>query len=913
MDLKKLLLGRPNQAASYYISGSTEAWHPVEDIKDGVIHTKDGRYVRIMEILPVNFALKSPMEQQNMIFSYASYLKISPNNLQITVLTQKADIGAYEARMRGYLETEENAQCRAAIHDNIAQVRHLASSRALTKRIFLTIELEPSMGVSGDDPSAISERLRQEEQTARRYLSMCGLEVLVPNYADNFQIELLYKLLNPRAAALPLNVFDAVGDVVGGYEDTAEAPPPEPQNSSDLPASAETDLEEPDANEQRPAESPAGWMVGAIDKIPRRRRKNRPKPQDTPKQEKARRIGRRRKTYAEQEPAVQKAVLRVADILAPASVSTKEKSYVEVDGVCFAYLYITGYGYDTAVGRGWMTPLLEAGEGVNVTFFLRRQRKERILSKISQTTRFNRSRMRDIGDTRQDFEELGDAIESGLWIKSELNRNNEDFYFLHTLIEISAPDAQILAERVAQVQTMCTAMDLITKRCDYQHGNAYLSSLPLLSMDPSIERKSRRNILTSSLAAGFPFGSFEICDQSGILLGLNLQNQSLCMIDPFNSTKYENANFSIMGMTGAGKTMLLQLLATRFYEQQVPVCVIAPFKGHEYRPACEAMGGKYVKLAPSSSDCINIMEIRGGSLDPEANIGRMEARNDSLLANKITTMHIFFSPLIPNISDEDKNLLDAGLLRCYQAFGISYDNDSLYDADGNLKAMPTLKDLYETLSAHEDTRHLAVYLTRYVSGSASSMGGSTNVNLEAGYIVLDISDAPPDLLVNYILVCLDFFWGHCKVTPLLKKVLIVDELWRLIGSSSNALVANYVLEIVKLIRAMGGSFINATQDLVDYFSLDGGKYGKAVLNASRFKIVLPLEEEEARLVQDKLHLSDEETMQIVRSNRGEGLLCAGHNRIPIAVQPSQKEYDLITTSREDLILQARKSKARKAE
>ena len=94
------------------------------------------------------------------------------------------------------------------------------------------------------------------------------------------------------------------------------------------------------------------------------------------------------------------------------------------------------------------------------------------------------------------------------------------------------------------------------------------------------------------------------------MLGINQHNRSVCIVDIFDSVKYSNANMSIMGMSGAGKTFLLQLMALRFREQGVQVFIIAPLKGHEFRPACEAINGKYIKLSPSSGDCINIMDIR---------------------------------------------------------------------------------------------------------------------------------------------------------------------------------------------------------------------------------------------------------------------------------------------------------------
>ena len=117
----------------------------------------------------------------------------------------------------------------------------------------------------------------------------------------------------------------------------------------------------------------------------------------------------------------------VLDILSPTAIDTKSRDYIIVDGVYHAYLYIAGYGYSTTVGSCWLTPLVEAGEGFNLSFIARRQPRDKILSKIAQTTMVNRSRMRDVGDTRQDYEELDSAISSGLYLKDAMNRQGEDF------------------------------------------------------------------------------------------------------------------------------------------------------------------------------------------------------------------------------------------------------------------------------------------------------------------------------------------------------------------------------------------------------------------------------------------------------------------------------------------------------
>lgn len=223
MNIKNLLFGKQLariQTAQY--QNSTQKWIPIADIQDGVVILKDGHYIKVLEVLPVNFALKSPIERQNIIYYYASYLKIAPDNLQIKVVTQKADIDGYVNRMWDFHEHEPVESCRTMIEDNINEVTYLAANEAVTRRFFLIFQHEARMKTRGDTIQAIAERLREEEQTARRYLGMCGLEVICPDYADSFHLELLYSLLNKRTGRHtkpPLEAFAACTKVFGVADD----------------------------------------------------------------------------------------------------------------------------------------------------------------------------------------------------------------------------------------------------------------------------------------------------------------------------------------------------------------------------------------------------------------------------------------------------------------------------------------------------------------------------------------------------------------------------------------------------------------------------------------------------------------------------------------------------------------------
>lgn len=594
----------------------------------------------------------------------------------------------------------------------------------------------------------------------------------------------------------------------------------------------------------------------------------------------------------------------ILDILSPTAIDTKSRDYIVVDGVFHAYLYITGYGYSTTVGSCWLAPLVEAGEGVNISFSFTRQNREKILSKIAQTTMLNRSRMRDVGDTRQDYEELDSAITSGLYLKDVMNRQGEDFYYMHTLIEVVADDPDTLEQRVTAVEKLCVSVDMIARRCDYANEQGFLSTLPLVTLDADIERKSRRNALTTGVAAAFPFVSYEHSDRNGIFLGLNLYNKSPVFLDPYDDYKYTNGNWWIGGNSGAGKSVTLQCLAGRLREQGKRVVCVIPKKGHEFRPNCEQLGGLYLRLSPSSRDCPNIMAIRRRTLDAYAGIQELAARDDSVLADKISRLIIWYSLQKKDLTEEDKNYLDASLVECYDRYGITFDNASVVDENGAFKEMPIIPDWYNVLLERAETKHLAVVLTRYVTGSAAAMGRRNHISIDNKYIVLDTSGMPDDLILPGIYWAIDVANDIIMNAGGELSALIADELWSLVGAGSNPLAAAYVQEMVKTIRGLGGIAITSTQGMQDLFSLEGGKYGKGILDSSRIKFVMQMEEQEARLIQQILNLSEEEVRQITRFRRGEGLLCIGYNHVPVAFHVTKKEYDAITTSPTDR--QARK-------
>lgn len=592
--------------------------------------------------------------------------------------------------------------------------------------------------------------------------------------------------------------------------------------------------------------------------------------------------------------------ITVPQVIAPECIDLRHGSYVVIDGVYHAYLIVPSSGFNPHVVAGWTSLFVNAGEGIDVDFFFQREPKERIQSKLGQQIRINRSRIKDTSDTNTDFDDIEGAIKSGYFLKQGL-ANYEDFYYTSIIVTVTADSLDNLEWRVAEVRRLMISQDMDVRTCYFRQEDAMRSVMPFCRLNKKLFERSKRNMLTSAAASCYPFTSYEMSDENGILLGVNKHNNSLVIVDIFNSRVYKNANMAILGTSGAGKTFTMQLMALRMRRKGTQVFIIAPLKGHEFLRACRNVGGEFISISPASKQCINIMEIRRTDQTANAIIDGGINEN-SILAKKIQQLHIFFSLLIPDMSHEEKQLLDEALIRTYAMKGITHENELLIDPDdpSRYRTMPLLEDVYNILMEVPETKRMGNILNRLVHGSAKTFNQQTNVDLSNPYTVLDISELTGELLTVGMFLVLDFVWDKAKEDRTKEKAIFIDEIWQLVGAGSNSLAAEFCLEIFKIIRGYGGAAIAATQDLNDFFSLDGGKYGKGIINNAKTKIILNLEDDEALRVQDALNLTDAEISNITRFERGNGLISTNSNHITVEFKASNLEKRLITTDRYEL-------------
>ena len=817
----------------------TQDFIPIKNLEHGIIETTDGRYVKILEVEPINFMLRSEEEQYEIICSFASWLKISPVHLQFKSITRKADSDKHIAMLRKEMETEESEQCKLLSEGYIRLIKDVGSREALTRRFFLIFRYEELRRNENSDYGQICSTLLTAEQNARAYFMQCGNNILQPKDPDEATAEILYMFFN-RRSCVEEPFHSRVDRIV---LDTMAA---------------------------------KNKVIG-IDPVPH---------------------------------------IRMAHFIAPRGIDLTHRNYIIMDGLYYSFLYIKENGYPNKVRAGWMSSLINAGEGIDVDVFLRRENRSKTIDKVAQRIRLNRTKLKSMQDTSTDYEELAGSIQAGYFIKQGIANYNEDLFYMSVFVTVSARTYEELMWRKQQMTDMLKSMDMYVSDCNFQQEDALRTVMPFLQMSPKLEKKSKRNVLTSGAASTYMFTSFEMSDDTGVLLGINRHNNSLCIVDLFDTKKNKNANLNLLGTSGAGKTFTMQLLALRMRMRGIQCYIIAPIKGHEFRRACNRIGGQFIKIAPGSPHCINIMEIRH-TISPEMElIDELDySEMDSLLAQKIQQLMIFFSLLIPDMTNEEEQMLDEALIRTYGKFGITHDNDSVY-ADRNavppkMKTMPILGDLHEELQKNEMTKRIAVIVSRFVTGSAQSFNQQTNVDLSNKYIVLDLSELKGKLLPVGMMIALDYVWDKIKSDRTKKKAIMIDEIWQLIGAGSNRMAAEFCLEIFKVIRGFGGAAISATQDLSDFFGLEDGRYGRAIINNSKNKIILNLEPDEAEFVRDTLKLTKTEIRSITRFERGEALICSNNSKVPVIIKASKEEQEMITTDRAELeaILKERQQEA----
>lgn len=565
------------------------------------------------------------------------------------------------------------------------------------------------------------------------------------------------------------------------------------------------------------------------------------------------------------------------DYISPSYINLNNPKYIEIDGLYYSNLIIVDYlrEQNDLIFKN----LIETNENIYVSIFYEKQDSYKVIKDLTYNIGNVSVDLEKISNARQDAEIAAFTYNDAKYIRREMQINNEELYFIYTYVTVFEKNKKDLENKLNKIEGILRSQGLISKKAYFRQEQTFNACMPFMINSNDIKNVARRNILTSSIPATYPFISSSIFDKKGIFIGTNMYNESLVFIDKYDREKYKNSNMCIFGTSGSGKSYFTKLMILRLSLFGIDQYVIDPDR--EYTSLANKLNGTIIKLGPSSETHVNIFDIREESL---------EENQKGYLSTKIEKIVGFLKLVLGNMNEEEKAILEEKIIEVYNKKGITFDDRTLYK-NGKFKTtkdMPILEDLYNILEGK-----LKIKLIPFIKGSLKFLNNYTNVELNNKLIIGDIYELGEENIKFGMYIFIELFWDKIKKDRKIKKSIYMDEIWQLIGITSNKEVASFIYKIFKTIRKYGGSAVAITQDVSDLFGLDNGIYGKSILNNSEIKSFFNLEEENLNVLEKYSNLSAKEKIEIKSLKRGENVMFVSKEHILVKVESADFENEIL--------------------
>ncbi len=594
----------------------------------------------------------------------------------------------------------------------------------------------------------------------------------------------------------------------------------------------------------------------------------------------------------------------VKDFVAPRGIHFGKWDYVAFDGMCHTYLALKDTSYPTMTTVGWLNEIIGAVDNGDVDIFYHKANSSMnsfLIDRVDVVSRGISYRHNDSEIEKQ--EELATKADNAKYLKDRL-KEGEDFYEVCVIVTLRADTVKELHIKLASFIKKMKSSDYTFDKCTLNTMAYFKMTAPLHHVENSIFRSHRRNMTNSALSTLYCFSSFEMFDRNGYCLGYKVMknNNTLFAVDNFNKI-YPNPHIFIAGTSGAGKSFTEMCITSRMRMNGIRTMYILPLKGHEYADMVHSLGGTYLKIAPGSANCINICEIR-----PSDKINLSSLKNDSELLDELKNIPSFLSQKITllinwvrmlldeseHLSRDEAGELNIAFTRVYERFGITDDNSSVFNADGSIKTMPIIEDLYNEIKDDALLRRVTSAMKPWVFGNCKNMNGQTNIDLSNMTIAFDVNEDTigEELLPAFMLICFDICYGIAQRDLNEKCCIVLDETWKFLMIPE---CAKYIFKMIKILRAYKTCMITATQDIEDCMNFE---YGRVLLTLSATKIYQRMDKNELNALSTSVTFSERNMMQIQKLPSGYGFYCANDDRVLVKFDLSDLELELYEPDKE---------------
>ncbi len=562
--------------------------------------------------------------------------------------------------------------------------------------------------------------------------------------------------------------------------------------------------------------------------------------------------------------------LALKDVLSPSALEINP-TFVRLGSKLARTVFV--FSYPRYLHTGWFSPIINLDKIFDISMFIHpvdtaamlrtlRRKVAQVQSQIS--TREEKGLVRDpILDTAyRDLEELRDKLQQA----------TERIFNFGLYLTIYGFSEDELNKAENEIKSLLEAKLVYTKPALFQQNEGFQTIMPL-----GTDKLGINTYLNSSpVSSTFPFVSFDLTSNKGILYGINRHNNSLVLFDRFSLPNY---NSVIFGTAGGGKSYLTKLEILRSLMWGIDVIVIDPEREYEY--LAQAVGGSYINISLTSKNHINPFDLP---------VAREDESPSDVLRSNIVNLIGLFRIMLGGLTPEEDAILDATITETYAARDINAESDFLKVAP------PTLSDLELVLASTAGGENLAMRLKKYTTGTwAGFINQPTNLEMDNRLIVFSVRDMEDELRPVGIFLVLRYIWNTIRVN-LKKRLLVVDEAWWLMKNEDGA---SFLFGIAKRCRKYYLGLTTVTQDVGDFLN---SPYGKPIITNSSMQILLKQSPATTDVVMQTFNLTEEEKFLLLEAERGEGIFFAGLKHIAIKVIGSYTEDQIITSDPAQLLL-----------
>jgi conjugal transfer ATP-binding protein TraC len=570
------------------------------------------------------------------------------------------------------------------------------------------------------------------------------------------------------------------------------------------------------------------------------------------------------------------AALELQDIIAPSALQVTPKSLNLGDKIARTFFVIS---YPRYLSDNWFSPIINLDKVFDISIFIHpietaeilRSFQKKVAEVQSQISiRESKGLVRDpmLDTAYGDLEEL----------RNNLMQAQEKMFDVGVYITIYAENDNDLFKIENEIKSILESKLIYLKPALFQQTEAFKSVIPLGTDILGIHQK----LNTEPLSSLFPFVSFDLTSERGILYGVNRHNSSLVIFDRFSLPNYNSITFAT---SGAGKSYATKLEIVRTLMFDTEVIVIDPEREYEY--LAEALGGRYFNIALSSDHHINPFDL---PVPTEEETGA-----DVLRANTINLVGLF-RIMLGGLSPEEDSIIDSAITETYALKDITAESDFR-----NIEP-PMLSDFEIVLSGMEGSESLMQRLVKYTHGSwASFLNQPSNVDINKKFIVFSVRDMEDELKPVAMYIVTHYIWNAVRKN-IKKRLLVVDEAWWMMKSDDTA---SFLYSIAKRGRKYYLGLATITQDVGDFMK---SPYGVPIVTNSSLQLLLKQSPSTVDVLQKTFNLTNEEKYLLLEANVGEGIFFAGLKHVAIKTIASYTE-DQIITSDPSQILAIKKAKA----